>query len=793
MNKTCYHCGKECDKDFFYIQEKNFCCNGCKTVYEILNEHNLSEFYTLNPSPGIEPDGKNLQQFNFLDTQEVFDKLVDFSDDGYTVITFFIPVIHCTSCIWLLESLPKFHEYVTQSQVNFTKKSLTVTYKSDQYTLSDLAKFLTQLGYKPIISFESAEDKKSIFINRRLMLQLAVAFFCAGNIMLLAFPDYVGADSKWLEGDFKRFFSWLMFLLSLPAVLYSAQDYFISAFKGIEHDNFNIDVPISIGILTLFIRSTYEVVTGIGYGYFDSLAGFIFFLLIGKYFQQSTYNFLSFDRDYKSFYPIAVTKIMNDEEQNIILSELKKGDRILIRNEEIIPADAILIKGDATIDNSFITGESRLIEKKIGDKIFAGGKQIGSAIEVETIKDIDQSYLTKLWNNNAFKKNEGFKIITDRISKKFTLIVLSIAVITGIVWWFIDSSRVFEIVTAVLIVACPCALALSAPFTFGNMMRIMAKRRFYVKDTSTIENIASVDTIVFDKTGTITENETAKITFISDEALHEKEKIAVKSLVKNSNHPLSRILYNQLNNIPTVEVIDFKEISGKGSQGIIDNTTWKLGSASFVETHLDFHINQTKVYVKKDTEIIGYFKIENKYRYSIASVINQLKKRFDLVVLSGDNDSEKENLLKIMSEKTPLLFNQNPQDKLNYIQNLQKTGKKIMMIGDGLNDAGALKQSNVGISVADNINSFSPSCDAILDGKSFKQLPSLLHLSKHAVTLLKTSFVISLLYNIIGLSFAVLGYLSPLVAAILMPLSSISVVVFATFSTYLVGKFEKNP
>ncbi len=791
MNKTCYHCGKKCDQDFFSIEEKYFCCNGCQTVYEILNKNNLSDFYALNTAPGIKPDEKSLQQFNFLDTKEVFDSVIDFSDGGYTVVTFFIPVIHCSSCIWLLENLPNFHDKITQCHVNFTKKTITITYKHDDFLLSDLAKFLTQLGYKPIISLETTEKKKDLFVNRRLMLQLAIAFFCAGNIMLLAFPDYVGADSKWLEGDFKSFFSWLMLLLSLPAVFYSAQDYFKSAFKGIEHDNFNIDVPISIGILTLFIRSTYEVVTGMGYGYFDSLAGFIFFLLVGKYFQQSTYNFLSFDRDYKSFYPIAVTKITHGEETNIILSDLKKGDRILIRNEEIIPADAILIQGDANIDNSFVTGESRLIEKKSGDKIFAGGKQIGEAIEVEIIKEIDQSYLTKLWNNSAFKKNEGFKIITDRISKKFTFIVLAIAVITGSIWWFIDSSRVFEVVTAVLIVACPCALALSAPFTFGNMMRIMGKRGFYIKDIATIENMATIDTIVFDKTGTITENETAEITY-KGEALTEKEKTAIKSITKNSNHPLSRILYHHFNTIEPVGIENFIELPGKGSQAIIDETLWKIGSATFVETQLDFQINQTKVYVKKGDEIKGYFKVENKYREGIRYVIDQLKKSFKLAVLSGDNDSEKANLTKIMSEKTPLLFNQNPQNKLDYIKRLQEEGQKVMMIGDGLNDAGALKQSDAGISIADNINSFSPSCDAILDGKSFKQLPSLLQLSKYAVTLLKTSFVISLLYNIIGLTFAVLGYLSPLIAAILMPLSSISVVLFATLSTYLVGKLEKT-
>ncbi len=788
--KTCYHCGRKCEENICTIGEKNFCCNGCKTVYEILNENELSDFYKLNKSPGVTPDKKNLYQFNFLDTEEVFNKIIDFSDGDHTVVTFFIPVIHCTSCIWLLESLSKINEHVTQCAVNFTQKTVTITYKSRAYPLSELAKFLTELGYKPVISLETSEKKKKNYIDRRLLVQLAVAFFAAGNSMLLAFPGYVGGDGKWLI-EFKTFFGWIMLLLNLPVVFFSAQDYLKSAFKGIEYNNLNIDLPISIGILTLFGRSTYEVVSGIGWGYFESLAAFVFLLLLGKLFQQSTYKSLSFDHDYKSFYPIAVTKIVDSEEKNIILSELKKGDRILIRNEEIIPADAILINGQAAIDNSFITGESRLVKKNSGDKIFAGGKQMGSAIEVEIIKPVDQSYLVKLWNNKIFKKKDNFKIITDKISGIFTLIVLCIAAISGVIWWFIDPSRAFEIVTAVLIVACPCALALSAPFILGNMMRIMAKRGLYVKDITTIENMAHIDHIVFDKTGTLTESNTAKVAFVG-RALSEKEKDIVKSLVKNSTHPLSSIIYDTLKEHKACDIEEYKEVSGKGIQALIAGKEWKLGSPAFVGVTADSKINQTKVYLKIESEIRGYFSIENQYRKSLPRVIKNLITRFTLSVLSGDNEAEKENLKKMKFSESSLLFNQTPHNKLNHIKKRQEKGEEVMMIGDGLNDSGALKQSNVGISVTDNINRFSPSCDGILEGKSFQMIPSLLHLSRIARRLLKVSFIISFFYNTIGLYFAVLGRLSPLVAAILMPLSSISVVIFASISTNIVGKIKKK-
>ena len=792
MTEKCYHCGKECDEEIFVIEDKNFCCNGCKTVYEILNEHQLSNFYELNKTPGIEPDTKAYKQFEMLDTPEVFEKVVEFSDGGYTSVTFFIPVIHCSSCIWLLESLPKINDKFVQCQVNFTKKSISLTYKSDAYKLSEVAKFLTSLGYKPIISLETAERKKGIAVNRRLMLQLAVAFFCAGNIMILAFPDYVGADSKWLTGNFKTFFRWLMLILSLPVVFFSAQDYFKSAFKGIEHDNFNMDVPISIGILVLFGRSVYEVLADVGYGYFDSLGGFVFFLLIGKYFQQSTYNFLSFDRDYKSFYPIAVTKIVDNQEVNIVLSELKKGDRLLIRNEEIVPADAILINGEAHIDNSFVTGESRLIEKKSGDKIFAGGKQVGESVEIEIIKPLDQSYLTKLWNNEVFKKEDRYKALTDRISKIFTVRLLIIALLTGIGWWFYDKSRTFEVVTSVLIVACPCALSLSAPFAMGNMMRILSKRGFYVKDTSTIENIAQVDTIVFDKTGTITENEEALISY-EGKPLSETQKNIIKSIVRHSNHPLSRILYQELKDFDSVEIMQFQEIAGKGISAVYEGQKWSVGSASFVGVQDDFNANLTKVYIAENDTYWGCYTIQNKYRENLEQIVNQLQTDgYQLCVLSGDNDAERENLAELMPNGTPLYFNQKPQDKLDFVKKLQEEGKKVMMIGDGLNDAGALKQSNVGISIADNINSFSPSCDGILDGKSFQKLDSFLKLSKRAELVVKMSFGISFLYNIVGLTFAILGYFTPLFAAILMPLSSISVVIFATSATYIAGKMSDN-
>ena len=791
MAESCFHCGQNIETEDIYFDQKHFCCVGCKTVYEILNQNGLENFYAMNRDAGVRPDDKANRHFDFLDTPEIFEKVVDFSDDGVTVVQFHIPVIHCTSCVWLLESLRDIHPEINYSTVNFSKKDIQVSYRSENLKLSELAKLLTQLGYKPSINLQSF-DKTESKTDRSLLLKIGVAGFCFGNIMLLAFPEYTlpfsnSSPEAWLEGN-KEFFRWGMFLLSLPVMFFAATDYFKSAWLGIKNRYINIDLPIAIGFWVLFLRSTYDIVFDISPGFFDSIAGLAFFMLIGKWFQQQTYKSLAFDRDYKSFYPIAVIKVSKESEEPTLVSDLKIGDRIIIRNEEIVPADAVLIKGEAMIDNSFVTGESRLISKSPGDRIFAGGKQSGTALELEIIKEVDQSYLTQLWNNEAFRKSEsGLNRLTNTISRYFVWTILSIALASGIFWYFYDSSEVLQVVTAILIITCPCALALSSPFILGNVMRIFGEKKFYIKSTSVIESMAKTDNIVFDKTGTITENQSADVSYEGEE-LSLDEKNEIKSVLKNSNHPLSRILYEKFNSAQLISVSSYEEILGKGQQAEVNGKKVKIGSKSFVGITEETQVNRTQVYVSMDGKVKGRYEFHNRYREGLKGVLKSLK-GYGLSVLSGDNDSESAKLKTLFPEGTDYHFNQSPEDKLRYIGKLQSAGNEVLMLGDGLNDSGALKQSDVGIVISEDVNNFSPSCDAILDSRYFSYLPEFLRFSKLSIQLIWTAFLISFLYNIVGLAFAISGNLEPVVAAILMPISSISVVIFATLSTRIASKF----
>ncbi|WP_152287040.1 heavy metal translocating P-type ATPase [Flavicella marina] len=790
MNKTenCYHCGTECtDRTAVFFDEKNFCCNGCKTVFEILNENELTSYYDFEQSPGKIPE--NIQgKYDYLDNQTIAEKLLEFDTETTSIITLNIPHIHCSSCIWVLENLHRLNEKIQSSQVNFPKKTVRIVFDKNSISLKEIVLLLSSIGYEPYISLENTKKDKNKKTNKDLIYKLGVAGFAFGNIMFLSFPEYFEVDEYWLN-QYKIFFRWIMFFMALPVLLYSAQDYFSSAYKGLKHRILNIDVPISLGILVLFVRSVIEIFFDLGQGYFDSLTGLVFFLLLGKFFQQRTYSFLSFERDYTSYFPIAVTRIKNDNETSIQIYDVKKGDRLLIRNQELIPIDGIMISGNALIDYSFVTGEANPVVKNSGDKIFAGGKQLSGVIEIEAIKTVSQSYLTQLWSNDVFNKdkNEQFKNITDRISQYFTYAILAIAMISGGYWFFIDKTIAVNVVSAVLIIACPCALALSAPFTLGNVIRIFGKHKFYLKNASVIENLAQINALIFDKTGTITSPEEQKINFVGTE-LEATEQTNITAVLRNSNHPLSRALYAALKTkTSSPALISFKEEIGKGITAKIGNQQIMIGSASFAKAPQQDKVNETAVHINIDHQYKGKFIFKNNYRKGMFAMFKKLSKHYKLTVLSGDNEGEKEFLSRNLPSETSFVFNQKPDDKLKYIEKQQLNQEKIVMFGDGLNDAGALAQSNVGIAVSENVNVFSPACDAIIDADVLNKMPLFLKISKKAITTIKASFILSFLYNFVGLYFATTGQLSPVIAAILMPLSSISVVVFVTVITNIIS------
>ncbi len=784
----CIHCGDPCGDGSLQDGNKYFCCAGCRAVYNLLNESNLGGYYSIDEKPGLKPERPGgMNRFDYLDRQSIIDKLLDYNDGKKAKISFSLPQIHCSSCIWLLENLYKLNESILISRVDFQKRRASITFDIQKLSLKNLVILLASIGYEPEINFSQTEKKTKDISIRKLYARLAVAGFAFGNVMLLSFPEYLGFKAAPISHG--SIFNIIKILLSVPVFLYSAAEFFRPAWSGLRQKQINMDVPVSIGIIILFFRSLYDVIALNHAGYFDSLCALVFLLLIGRLYQKKTYFSLSFNRDYRSYLPISVFVKNENNLENIPLNELQIGNRMIIRNQEIIPADSILISDRGKIDYSFVTGESIPITVKSGDRIYAGGQHVGPSLELEVVKEPSQSYLMQLWEQIPDRMNEktGVTTIANRLSTYFTPVILTIAMLTGLYWLIADSAHAMNAVTAVLIVACPCALALASPFTLGTAQRIMGRSKFFLKDNHVVEKISQLTSIVFDKTGTITQSGASQPIFVGAE-LTPDQKSMIYSVVLQSTHPLSILIAELLQDSEIGNIMNFEEREGLGLEADIDGYHIKIGSHFWVNAENEDKITQTAVFVSIDNEIIGYFRIANLFRRGLTEIIPLLKSNYSIALLSGDNDSERDRLSGIFGPESKLHFNQSPHNKLDFMKKEIDSGEKVAMIGDGLNDAGALSAATVGITVAENDSNFSPACDGILMASAFKSLPKFFRLATDSMNIIKISFAISFLYNLTGLFFAVQGLLSPVIAAILMPASSVTVVLFTTLATSVAAK-----
>jgi len=769
-----------------------FCCQGCLVVHDLLAESGLGQFYDLSRHPGVRVRrAAGREQWAYLDESPVRERLLDFTDGKLSRVTFHVPAMHCVACVWLLENLFRLHPGIGRSQANFPKREVAISFANGKIALSELVALLVSIGYEPVLTLGELEKTKPNLTLRRQRLQVGIAGFAFGNIMLVSLPLYLGMDS--LSGPvLGSLFGYLSLALAAPVLVYSASDYWRSALLSLRQRVLTLDVPIALGLAALYAQSAYEILAGRGGGYLDSLAGLVFFLLCGRVFQQRTHDRMAFDRDYKSFFPLSATRRTATGDEIVAISSLRPGDRLVLRNGELIPADARLLRGPAFIDYSFVTGESEPVAKEEGAYLYAGGQQMGGAIEVETVKPVSQSYLTTLWNHEAFQKDreDNLNTLTNRYSRRFTLLVIAVASASALFWTASgDPERALKAFTSVLIVACPCALALAAPFTLGTAQRMLARGKVFLRNALVLERMARVDAIVFDKTGTLTASHANAVSF-HGMALSAEEARLVHSLARHSTHPHSvRVCESLAEKQSPLGVDSFAETPGGGIEGNAEGHQVRLGSSSWLASR---GVAVPKlvlppggvVCLALDGRYRGAYVLGSALRPDTERLLSRLAARYEIALLSGDNERERESFAELFRGDARLNFNQSPLDKLGFIRAMQKSGRTVMMAGDGLNDAGALRQSDVGVAVVERMGVFSPASDVIMEASGVPRLFEVLALARRAAFIVRLSFAVSALYNLAGIAIAASGMLSPLICAILMPLSSVSVVLFACGTTH---------
>lgn len=768
----CRHCGDTCADAGISTPAGAFCCTGCASVFSLLQAHGLTQFYACDTGAGLSQrvaSARDGSRFAALDDPAVAQRFVDAHDGTYAHATFSVPSLHCASCLWLLEQLWRFDEGIGRSEADLMRRTVRVSFRTDRTRLRAVAERLASLGYEPVVDGERAAGRMP-GARRDLYLKLGLAGFAVGNMMLFSIPRY--ANGAPLDPSFQQLFDSLNVLFAIPVLLYSASDFFRAAWHSLRMRAITLDVPVAMGLAVLFGRSLYDILTRSGAGFLDSFAGLVFFLLIGRLFQQMAFDRIAFDRTVKSFLPLSVRVVTGDTMTLRRIEQLEPGDEIVLRPQEVVPADACLLDTQGRIDLAFVTGEQEPVVVHAGDTVGAGGRVVGEALHLRVLRRASHSRLAELWNNPVFAQREAHWItdVSARFGHWFTVGAVALAALGFWAWWP-DARMAAQVATAVLIIACPCALTLAAPITLGTALGKLGEAGVYLKQGAVALDLSRVDAVAFDKTGTLTTAEAAAA--VDVHGLDDEAWARVRRLAAESVHPVSRALAGRAAVDGVVR--DVFERVGEGIVGTVDGARVVLGSATFVSHMAGVPVAAVpgRTWAAVDAQV-GWLTHSTPERPGMSAVAAHLARTAETWLLSGDHDGEAPRWQPVFGDR--MRFRQAPEDKLAAVRERQAAGRRVLMVGDGLNDAGALAAADVGIAVSDDTACLVPACDAVIRGDRLTLLPEVLAYARRARLAILLSFWVSVLYNLLGLWLALTGRLTPLATAILMPVSSMTVV-----------------
>ena len=774
---SCLHCGDPCAASAVVTDRGAFCCAGCESVFTLLHTLGLGAFYACDVPPGTsQRAGVDLDRsvYAALDDPAIRSRFVVFEDGGLAQAVFRVPALHCASCVWLIERLWRIEPAIVRADVDLVRQSVRIAFRPDEIALRGVAERLAQVGYAPLLDQEQRQAGMPP-ARRSLYLKLGVAGFAFGNAMLFSIPRYVNGGP--LDGGFQALFDSLNLALALPVLLYSSSDYFLAAWNSLRQRTLSLDVPIAIGLTALFGRSVADITLGYGEGFTDSFTGLVFFLLIGRLFQQKAFDRIAFDRSFRSFLPLSVQVERESGHARVPLDQVRPGDVMAVRPHEIVPADAFLEGTEGAVDYAFLTGEERPVPVARGELVRAGGRVVSGTLRLRVQRPVSHSRLADLWNNPIFAKPKTYWLsgLSDRVGAWFTVAAVSLAVAGAVAWWP-DGRRSAEVFTAVLIVACPCALTLAAPITLGTAMAVLGRLGFYLKHPAVALDLSRVSTIAFDKTGTLTAGSaTARAEPID---LTPEHWSLVRRLAAESIHPASRAITAA--GLPVAaEIAAVRETAGAGLRGQVNGHDVVLGTPAFVAAacRSDAAEDDGRICVGIDGVPVGRIRIWAPDRPGVQGAAAALASNHDVVLLSGDHDHEAARWRGVFG--TQMSFRQSPEDKLALVRGWQAAGAHVLMVGDGLNDAGALGAADVGVAVSDESACVVPACDAVISGDRLADLPAFVAYARRARDVIVAAVLISFAYNVVGVSFALRGMLTPLATAILMPLSSLTVIALA--------------
>ncbi len=802
MSKVkCDHCHLSFDDEVMIKEgDLNFCCNGCQGVYHLLKDDGLDSFYdklgNKTIAPPLKLDNDDLEKF---DTKSFYNSYVTKTNEGFNQVDLIIEGIHCAACVWLNEKVLYETDGIIEANINFTTNKAKITWDEEDIKLSEIILRIRSIGYNAYAYDSSVADEKATKAKRDYFIRMMVAVVGSMNIMMLGVAKYTGFFTG-MSDEVKWMVHLGEFILSTPVLLYSGWVFFKGAYYGLRNRVLNMDFLVASGATLTYIYSLFILFGAKGESYFDSVAMIITFVLVGKYLEvigkKSAVDTLD---KIKSTLPLEATVIKDKQRKSIALNNIKIDDIVELQAGDKVPVDGVLLNSEATFDESSLTGESIPIYKKSGDELYSGTINTDSLVQFRVTKDFKNSTFSSIVTLLEDSLNSKPKIQSkaNEVSKGFTVTILSLAILTFIVWYFFgvdlgfdyEGTNHFEksfiVAISVIVIACPCALALATPMASLIGISQLSKKGLLFKEAKFIESLALTNKVVFDKTGTLTKGELSVVgaSFL-DKSTNKLD--LLYSLVKASSHPVSKSIKRYLEDEKSCTLKELDEVKSVQARGlkakyILEGKEYELlgGNLEFMkENSVDYELdtNKTVFVFAVNKEVVATFELEDEIKENAKDLIEYLKaKNIEVIMLTGDNKSvakEVSNRLKI----DKFYANQTPQTKAEFIKQLRQKDETVVMVGDGVNDSVALSNASVAVAMGNSADVTLQVSDIVLLNSSLNSLKNSFEISSRTYKFIKQNLGISLVYNIVTIPFAMFGFVIPLVAALSMSLSSLIVV-----------------
>jgi len=786
----CSHCQLEFDESVMIREKDNpdlyFCCNGCQGVYHLLKDDGLDSFYEKIGNQTIAPPiASSKQDSSNFDMESFKQRYIKTTKDGFSQVDLVIEGIHCAACVWLNEKILDDTDGVVEANINFTNNKAKIVWDEDTIKLSQIIDKIRSIGYNAYPYDRSQEDIKATAKKRDYFMRMAVAIFASMNIMMIDIAKYAGFFTG-MKPETLHLVHIAEFIFATPVLFYSGWIFFRGAYYGLKNHIINMDLLVSSGATLTYIYSIYVLLGGKGHSYFDSVAMIITFVLVGKYLEVLGKKSAVDTMDkIKSQIPLEATIIKDGAKVVIPIDKIEVGDIIELKTGERASVDGELIVSEAIFDESNMSGESLPVEKFKSDKIYSGTINAGGVIRYRATKNYANSTFSNIINllEDALNSKPQIEERANEISKYFSITILSLALLSFLGWYFYsgDFEKALIIGISVIVIACPCALALATPIASLVGISWGANKGVLFKEAKFIETFAKADSVVLDKTGTVTNG---KLSVKNIKGEINKETLPILyALTDSSIHPVSKAIKKYLKenykDLSQVELENIQQIHAKGLEAkykgkkILGGNT-QLIKDNKIEVNID--TKYTIYHFAIDNQLIVSFELEDTLKPYSKELIEYFKSiNVKSIMATGDHKSVAKRIAKEVGIEN-YKYEMSPIDKANFIESLKKEGKTVVMVGDGVNDALALSKADVSIAMGSGADVALAMSDVVILNNSLIGVKDSFRISRRTYKFIKQNLFISLVYNTITIPIAIAGYVIPLVAALSMSLSSLLVV-----------------